>query len=156
MKNKDNMDQKEARQALDSIKKMEQAGLKRILPIPRLQGAVLAILIGIQIALLGAGIRTYNTINIILILIMAITIINHSRSAGVIEKMNVSKQTIIILIVTIIATYFIAIIAGQYLKIHFGFNWAPYIIGLIVVVGFYTLINSTRRSIDSRTNNATL
>ena len=60
---------REAQEALNSIKEMEHAGLKRALPTPKLLGAILALLIGIQIALLGAEIRTYNTILIVLILI---------------------------------------------------------------------------------------
>ena len=42
----------EAQEALDSIKQMEHAGLKRLLPTPRWLLAILGALIGTQIALL--------------------------------------------------------------------------------------------------------
>jgi len=83
MNEKNDIKSKEAQETLDSIEQMEQAGLKRILPVPKWLGGALALLIGTQIALLGAGIRTYNTLIIVLIVIMAIAIINNNRSAGV-------------------------------------------------------------------------
>ena len=77
MTEKKQIQTKEAQEALDSINEMKYAGLKRVLPTPISiwLGAILGILIGTQIALLGAEIRTYNTILIILIVIMVIAII---------------------------------------------------------------------------------
>jgi hypothetical protein len=134
----------EAQEAIDSINKMKDASLKRVTPIPRSLGAILSIFIGTHIALLGAGIRDYNTIIILLILIMAIAIISKSHSGGVMERTVISTRTIIIAVFCIIPTYFLTIIAGQYLKSRFGFDWAPYMIGGLVIVGFYSLIESAR------------
>ena len=137
---------KEAQEALDTIKKMENAGLKRILPTPRLLGAILAILIGIQIALLGAEIRTYNNILIVLILIMTIAIINKNRAAGVAERISLSKRTIIIALICIIPLYFFAIISGQYLNSRFDYFWAPFAIGGLVTISISSLVMSAYRS----------
>jgi len=136
----------DAQEALDSIKKMENAGLKRIVPASRLLGAILAILIGTQIALLGAGIRTYNTILIVLIVIMTIAIINKNRSAGVTERILLSKRKIFILLCCIIPLYFSAIIGGQYLHSHFNYFWAPFVIGGIVTISIWSLIASAYHS----------
>jgi hypothetical protein len=143
---------KEAKEALDSIKKMEHAGLKRILPPHRWLGAILGILIGTQIALLGAEIRTYNTILIVLIVIMMIAIINKNRSAGVTERILLSKRTIIICLICIIPLYFIAIISGQYLNNHFEYYWAPFAIGAFVTISIWSLVVSAYRSYINRLN----
>ena len=143
---------KEAQEALDSIKKMEQAGLKRVLPTPRWLGAILGTLIGTQIALLGAEIRTYNTILIVLIVIMTIAIINKNQSAGVTERILLSKRTIIICLICIIPLYFLAIISGQYLNNHFEYYWAPYAIGAFVTISIWSLVVSTHRSYINRFN----
>ena len=142
---------KEAQEALDSIKKMEHAGLKRLLPTPWLS-AILGILIGTQIALLGAEIRTYNTILIVLIVIMMIAIINKNRSAGVTERILLSKRTIIICLICIIPLYFIAIISGQYLNDHFEYYWAPFAIGAFVTISIWSLVVSAYRSYINRLN----
>jgi len=147
---KNHIKSKEAQEALDSIKEMEQAGLKRVLPIPLWLGATLAFLIGTQIALLGAGIRSYNTLLIVLIVIMTIAIINFNRSAGVMEKIVLSKRTVIISVLFIIPTYFLSIITGQYLKGNFGYDWAPFTIGAMVIIGIFGMIISTRRLYFSR------
>lgn len=143
---------KEVQEALDSIKEMENAGLKRVLPIPIWLGAILALLIGTQIALLGAGIRTYNTILIVLICIMVIAIINNNRLAGVTERIILSKRTVIISITCLIPTYFLLIIIGQYLKSTFDYNWAPFAIGAFIVIILFSIIVSARRSYFSRIN----
>jgi len=143
---------KEAQEALDSIKKMEHAGLKRVLPTPRWLGAILGTLIGAQIALLGAEIRTYNTILIVLIVIMTIAIINKNQSVGVTERILFSKRTIIICLICIIPLYFLAIIGGQYLNNHFEYYWAPFAIGAFVTISIWSLIVSTHRSYINRFN----
>lgn len=143
---------KEAQEALDSIKKMEHAGLKRVLPTPRWLGAILGTLIGTQIALLGAEIRTYNTILILLIVIMTIAIINKNQSAGVAERILLSKRTIIICLICIIPLYFLAIISGQYLNNHFEYYWAPYAIGAFVTIGIWSLVVSAHRSYINKFN----
>ncbi len=143
---------KEAKEALDSINKMQRAGLKRVLLTPRWLGAILGLLIGTQIALLGAENRTYNTILIILILIMAIAIINKTQAAGVTEKVLFSKRTIIISLICIIPLYFLAIISGQYLKNSFGFNWAPILIGSVFTIGIWSLIFGAYRSYNQKIN----
>jgi len=86
MTEKKQIQHKEAQEALDSINEMKYAGLKRVLPTPIWLSAILGILIGTQIALLGAEIRTYNTILIVLIVIMTIAIINKNQSAGVTKE----------------------------------------------------------------------
>lgn len=152
MNEKNHIKSKEAQEALDSIKQMEQAGLKRILPVPKWLGGALALLIGTQIALLGAGIRTYNTLIIVLIVIMAIAIFNSNRSAGVEERIVLSGRAIILLVIGLILTYFLTIIAGQYLKGTFGYHWAPFAIGVLVVIGIWSLMMSNRRSNLSKFN----
>ncbi len=143
---------KEAQEALDSIKKMEHAGLKRVLPTPRWLGAILGTLIGTHIALLGAEIRTYNTILILLIVIMAIAIINKNQSTGVTERILLSKRTIIICLICIIPLYFLAIISGQYLNNHFEYYWAPFAIGAFVTISIWSLVVSAHRSYTNRFN----
>jgi len=142
----------EAQEALDSIKQMEHAGLKRLLPTPRWLLAILGTLIGTQIALLGAEIRTYNTILIVLIVIMSIAIINKSQSAGVRERIFLSKRTIIICLICIIPLYFLAIISGQYLNNHFEYYWAPFAIGAFVTISIWSLAVSAHRSYINRFN----
>jgi hypothetical protein len=146
MTNNKQIKPKEAQEALESIKKMEHAGLKRILPTPKWLGAILGLLIGVQIALLGAEIRTYNTILIVLILIMAIAIISKSQSEGVTERILFSKRTVIISLICIIPLYFLAIISGQYLNNHFDYYWAPFAIGSLFTLGFWSLIVAAHRS----------
>jgi len=143
---------KEAQEALDSIKEMEHAGLKRVLPTPKLLGAILALLIGTQIALLGAEIRTYNTILIVLIVIVTIAIINKNQSAGVAERILLSKRTIIIGLICIIPLYFLAIISGQYLNNHYEYYWAPFVIGAFVTISIWILVVSAHRSYMNRFN----
>jgi len=143
---------REAQEALNSIKEMEHAGLKRALPTPKLLGAILAILIGTQIALLGAEIRTYNTILIVLILIMSIAIFNKNQSAGVTERILLSKRTIIIFLICIIPLYFLAIIGGQYLNNHYDYYWAPFVIGTLVTISIWSLIAGAHRSYSNRFN----
>jgi hypothetical protein len=142
----------EAQKALDSITKMEQAGLKRVLPTPWWLGAFLGALIGTQIALLGAEIRTYNTILIVLIVIMSIAIINKNQSAGVTERILLSKRTIIIGLICIIPLYFLAIISGQYLNYHYDYYWAPFVIGAFVTISIWILVVSAHRSYMNRFN----
>lgn len=143
---------KEAQEALDSIKEMEHVGLKRVLPTPKLLGAILALLIGTQIASLGAEIRTYNTILIVLIIIISIAIINKNQSAGVAERILLSKQTIIIGLICIISLYFLAIISGQYLINHYEYYWAPFVIGAFVTISIWILVVSAQRSYINRFN----
>ncbi|MDB9836805.1 hypothetical protein OAC51_07880 [Flavobacteriaceae bacterium] len=152
MTEKKHIQSKEAQEALDSINKMQQAGLKRVLPTPIWLGAILGVLVGTQIALLGAEIRTYNTILIVLIIIMAIAIINKTQSAGATERIMLSKRTIIISLICIIPLYFLAIISGQYLNNHFGYNWAPVIIGSFFTIGIWSLMIGAYRSYDKRFN----
>jgi len=143
---------KEAKEALHSIKEMEHAGLKRVLPTPKLLSAILALLIGTQIALLGAEIRTYNTILIVLIVIMAIAIINKNQSAGVKERISLSKRAIIIFLICIIPLYFLAIISGQYLNNYYEYYWAPFVIGAFVTISIWLLMMSAHRSYLNRFN----
>lgn len=144
------MNSKEAQEALNSIKEMEYAGLKRILPTPKLLGAILALLIGTQVALLGAEIRTYNTILIVLIVTMSIAMVNKNQSAGVKERILLSKQTIIIVLICIGLLYFLAIIGGQYLNNYFGYYWAPFALGAFVTISIWSLILSANRSYINR------
>ena len=150
MTEKKQIQSKEAQEALDSINEMKYAGLKRVLPTPIWLGAILGILIGTQIALLGAEIRTYNTTLIILIVIMVIAIINKTQSAGVTERILFSKRTIIISLICIIPLYFLAIISGQYLKNHFEYNWAPVVIGSFFTIGIWCLIFGAFRSYNNK------
>jgi len=150
MTEKKHIQSKEAQEALDSIKEMQHAGIKRILPTPRWLGAFLGVLIGVQIALLGAEIRTYNTILIILIVIMAVAIVNKNKSVGVTERIMLSKRNVIIGLICIIPLYFLAIISGQYLKNHFEYAWAPIVIGTIITIGFWSLIVGAHRSYNNK------
>lgn len=146
MTEKKNMQSKEAQDALDSIDKMQHAGLKHILPTPLWLGAVLGLLLGTQIALLGAEIRAYNTILIVLIVVMVIAIMNKTQSAGVTERVLLSKQAILIRLVCIIPLYFLAIIGGQYLNNNFDYFWAPYVIGTFFAIGIWSLLLAAHRS----------
>jgi len=152
MTNKKHIQSKKAQEALDSINKIQQAGLKRVLPTPVWLGAMLGILVGTQIALLGAEIRTYNTILIVLILIMVITIINKTQSVGVVERMMLSKRAIIISLICIVLLYFLAIISGQYLNRHYGYYWAPVAIGAFFTFGIWSLIIGAYQLYNKRTN----
>ena len=152
MTEKKQIQTKEAQEALDSINEMKYAGLKRVLPTPIWLGAILGILIGTQIALLGAEIRTYNTILIVLIVIMVIAIINKTQSAGVTERILFSKRTIIISFICIIPLYFLAIISGQYLNYHFEYNWAPFVIGSFFTIGIWSLMIGAHRAYNKRLN----
>ena len=151
MTEKKQIQSKEAQEALDSINEMKYAGLKRILPTPIWLGAILGILIGTQIALLGAEIRTYNTILIVLIVIMVIAIINKTQSTGVAERILFSKRTIIISLI-FIPLYFLAIISGQYLNNHFEYNWAPFVIGSFFTIGIWSLMIGAHRAYNKRLN----
>jgi hypothetical protein len=152
MTEKKQIQSKEAQEALDSINEMKYAGLKRVLPTPIWLGAILGILIGTQIALLGAEIRTYNTILIVLIVIMVIAIISKTQSAGVAERILFSKRTIIISFICIIPLYFLAIISGQYLNYHFEYNWAPFVIGSFFTIGIWSLMIGAHRAYNKRLN----
>jgi len=144
---------KEAQEALDVIKEMENAGLKRLLPAPKLLSSILGILVGTQIALLGAEIRTFNTILIVLIIIMTVAIINKNRSTGVTERIQLSKRTSILLLICIIPLYFLAIISGQYLHSTFNYFWAPFAIGGLVTIAIWYLVFSAYRTHNKRLNN---
>lgn len=147
---KKHINSKEAQEALDSIKKMKSAGLKRVLPIPIWIGAILALLIGLQIGLLGAQIRTYNILLIILICIMVVVIANQNRIAGATEKIDFSNRALITLIICLIPTYFLLIITAQYLKVNFGYNWAPFATGILATIGIGTMVVSTHYSYFSK------
>lgn len=152
---KDNINPKEAQEALDSIKKMENAGLKRLLRTPIWPVAILALAIGAQIALLGAGIRTYNTLLILLICFMPAVIAYQYSLAGVAERVVLSSRSIIaiiIIFICIIPTYFLLIISAQYLKGTFGFDWAPFAIGALVAIGFFGIVVKARVSYSSKIN----
>ena len=151
MTEKKQIQTKEAQEALNSINEMKYAGLKRVLPTPIWLGAILGILIGTQIALLGAEIRTYNTILIVLIVIMVIAIINKTQSTGVAERILFSKRTIIISLI-FIPLYFLAIISGQYLNNHFEYNWAPFVIGSFFTIGIWSLMIGAHRAYNKRLN----
>jgi len=150
MTEKKHIQPKEAQEAIDSINKMQQAGLKRVLPTPIWLGAILGVLVGTQITLLGAEIRAYNTILIVLIIIMSIAIINKTQSAGVAERTMLSKRTIIISLICIIPLYFLAIISSQYLNNHFEYNWAPVVIGSLFTIGIWCLIFGAYRSYNNK------
>ncbi len=152
MTEKKQIQSKEAQEALDSINEMKYAGLKRVLPTPIWLGAILGILIGTQIALLGAEIRTYNTILIVLIVIMVIVIINKTQSTGVAERILFSKRTTIISLICVIPLYFLAIISGQYLNNQFQYNWAPAVIGFFFTIGIWSLMIAAYRTYNKRLN----
>jgi hypothetical protein len=151
MTNKENhIGSKEAQEALNSIKEMEHAGLKRVLRTPIWAVAILALAIGTQIALVGAGIRTYNTLLILLICFMPAVIAYQNSLADVTERVILSTRTIIVSIICIIPTYFLLIITAQYLKGTFGFGWAPFAIGTLVAIGFFGIVAVARSSYLSR------
>ena len=150
MTEKKHIQSKEAQEALDSINAMQRAGLKRLLPTSRWLGAILGIIIGTQIALLGSEIRTYNTILIVLIAIMAVAIVSKNQSAGVTEKIMLSKRTVIIGLICIIPLYFLAIISSQYLTNHLAYTWAPAVIGTIFTLGIWGLIASEHRTYNNK------
>jgi hypothetical protein len=152
MTEKKQIQTKEAQEALDSINEMKYAGLKRVLPTPIWLGAILGILIGTQIALLGAEIRTYNTILIVLIVIMVIAIINKTQSTGVAERILFSKRTIIISLTCTIPLYFLAIISGQYLNNHFEYNCASVVIGFFFTIVIWSLMIGAYRAYNKRLN----
>ena len=143
---KNHIKSKEAQEALDSIKGMERAGLKRVLP-PIWFGATLALLVGTLIALVGAGIRTYNWLIIIL---MAVTIIYQNLSAGATERLILSTRTVITLIICSVASFFLLVITAQKLKDTFGFDWAPIVIGALAAVVFFIITIIARNSYFSR------
>jgi uncharacterized membrane protein YoaT (DUF817 family) len=152
MTEKKQIQTKEARDALDLINEMKYLGLKRVLPTPIWLGAILGILIGTQIALLGAEIRRYNTILIVLIVIMVIAIINKTQSTGVAEKILFSNRTIIISLICSIPLYFLAIISGQYLNNHLEYNWAPVVIGSFFTTVIWSLMIGAYRAYNKRLN----
>jgi hypothetical protein len=151
MENEKNyINSKEAQEALDSIRKMNHAGLKRVLPTPFWLGATLALLIGTHIGLLGAGIRTYNTILIVLICLTIGLIANQNRLTGATERLILSNRTLIILLICAIPTYFLLIITAQYLKGYFGYNWAPFVAGVLATIGIGVLVVNAHYSYFSK------
>ena len=66
----DHTQSSEAQQALDSIQKMEQAALRRVIP-PRWFGATIALLTGSLVTLSAANLREYH---VFIILAMALVI----------------------------------------------------------------------------------
>jgi len=89
---------------------------------------------------------------ILLIVIMTIAIINKNKSAGVTERILLSKRAIIICLICIIPLYFLAIISGQYLNNHFEYYWAPFAIGAFVTISIWSLVVSAHRSYINRFN----
>ena len=149
MTEKKQIQSKEAQEALDSINRMKQVGLKHVLPTPIWLGAILGVLVGTQIALLGVEIRTYNTILIVLIAIMVIAMMNKTQSAGATERIVLFKRTIIISFLCIIPLYFLAIISSQYLNNNFDYHWAPAFIGSFFTIGIWSLIFGAYRSYNN-------
>lgn len=151
MKKKENtIESHDAKEALNSINKMKSAGLKYVAPTPKWLGAILGILVGLQVALLGAEIRTFNTILIVLIGISTILILKKFQLARVKERILLSNRKKIVGLVGIISLYFAAIICGQYLSIYYQYLWAPYAIGMSVAIGIWYLVWSSCRSYANR------
>lgn len=146
--NKNPINAQEAQEALNSIHEMEQAGLKRVLP-PIWFGAVLALLVGILVGLVGAGIRSYTAL---IILFMGIAITYQYRSAGARERLNLSTRGLILLIICALSSFFLLIIAAQYLQAAFGFEWAPLAMGLLAAAIFFMLTVIARHSFFARIN----
>jgi hypothetical protein len=127
-------------ESLDSIEKMEQAALKRVVP-PLWFGASIALLAGALVALSAAGLREYH---VYIILLMVLVLVGKSKNLGVSVRKNHSKLTVIALCI-LIPLFFMLVAGAQAISGMLGNVWAPLSAGGILSAAVFVLSLFERR-----------
>ena len=133
----------EAHKALDTIKQMKRAAMRRATP-PRWFGALIALLAGSLVSLSAADLRQYT---VFIILLMVLLISYQSQKTGVSAKTFPVKTAILGLII-LVPLFFLLIIAAQLLQEILGHVSASLLCGGIFSVIVYLLSLFERRWYD--------
>ncbi len=133
----------EAHKALDTIKQMKRAAMRRATP-PRWFGALIALLAGSLVSLSAADLRQYT---VFIILLMVLVISYQSQKTGVSAKTFPVKTAILGLII-LVPLFFLLIIAAQLLQESLGHVSASLLCGGIFSVIVYFLSLFERRWYD--------
>ena len=133
----------EAHKALDTIKQMKRAAMRRATP-PRWFGALIALLAGSLVSLSAADLRQYT---VFIILLMVFVISYQSQKTGVSAKTFPVKTAILGLII-LVPLFFLLIIAAQLLQESLGHVSASLLCGGIFSVIVYLLSLFERRWYD--------
>jgi hypothetical protein len=133
----------EAHKALDTIKQMKRAAMRRATP-PRWFGALIALLAGSLVSLSAADLRQYT---VFIILLMVFVISYQSQKTGVSAKTFPVKTAVVGLII-LVPLFFLLIIAAQLLQESLGHVSASLLCGGIFSVIVYLLSLFERRWYD--------
>ena len=133
----------EAHKALDTIKQMKRAAMRRATP-PRWFGALIALLAGSLVSLSAADLRQYT---VFIILLMVFVISYQSQKTGVSAKTFPVKTAVVGLII-LVPLFFLLIIAAQLLQKSLGHVSASLLCGGIFSVIVYLLSLFERRWYD--------
>jgi hypothetical protein len=133
----------EAHKALDTIKQMKRAAMRRATP-PRWFGALIALLAGSLVSLSAADLRQYT---VFIILLMVFVISYQSQKTGVSAKTFPVKTAVVGLII-LVPLFFLLIIAAQLLQEILGHVSASLLCGGIFSVIVYFLSLFERRWYD--------
>jgi len=133
----------EAHKALDTIKQMKRAAMRRATP-PRWFGALIALLAGSLVSLSAADLRQYT---VFIILLMVFVISYQSQKTGVSAKTFPVKTAVVGLII-LVPLFFLLIIAAQLLQENLGHVSASLLCGGIFSVIVYLLSLFERRWYD--------
>lgn len=133
----------EAHKALDTIKQMKRAAMRRATP-PRWFGALIALLAGSLVSLSAADLRQYT---VFIILLMVFVISYQSQKTGVSAKTFPVKTAVVGLII-LVPLFFLLIIAAQLLQESLGHVSASLLCGGIFSVIVYFLSLFERRWYD--------
>lgn len=139
---------KNAREALDSIQKMEQASLRRAIP-PHWFGATLVLLTSLLFTL--AGLEVSRVYMAPLFLIMVFIVVYQTRKSGVLVKLSISKNKRIIVMIGVVIICSLVIFFTQELRNIFGF-WAPLTLGVLTAIAGLILFALERRMFFTKIN----
>jgi uncharacterized membrane protein YjjP (DUF1212 family) len=140
------VESEEARVALESIKHLEGIALQHAMS-PKWFAISIALVVGLLVFLIGAGLRDYYIFPIIALpLIIAV---QRSKTKASIRTITMQKKTIIAL-VSLIAFMLGLILIAIYVRASYGTFLAPIITGVIATLSVYWINESERNKYQNK------
>ena len=130
--NRTKINSKEAKSAIESIKKFENYSLQHAIPSPWL-GIAMSIVVGLLVFLIGSGLRDYYFVPIIA---LPLIIAMYRSKMKVSPRASTSKNTLIVL-VGLIGLMLGLIFAGIVVRSFYGTMNGPIVCGLIATFTIY-------------------
>jgi hypothetical protein len=147
-KTTDKVDANEAQQMLDSIQKMEGAGLQHAMP-PRWFGITIALLVGALIFVVGSGLSQYT---VLVICLMALVMAYQHRKAGAAPKAVPANKIGIAAMIGLVLLFLFLVAVGRAGMEMFNLAWAPLATGAVAAIVVFALSVSERREYFAKIN----